>query len=309
MNKNNMNNTNAGFAKRDRHNDAAKLIALLTTLNKNIEAARHYDEYKDDLEAYKESLTKSLMMAVGEENYVFVAGDTRYTFDTNGIEAMLVRLDKLSKKFQVAANAKNRLNEDAGNYASALSIILGNAVNELDTLNALNAATATPVNNDYIGELSKEGNRQLMEQEYIRLINEFRERVSIAEGRVDEFEDISEKVEDIYEELAIINKRLTSLEEKAEPPIHIPSKACDEEKLEQNGIIPNTVDEGEHYEPKQMEEIDVPEIDVNAGDIMELDNNDITAVHTGDIKVGRIGHNINIKIGGNVVINGDDDIK
>ena len=290
---------------------ALSLMLVAQLLFTLLEAARHYDEYKDDLEAYKESLTKSLMMAVGEENYVFVAGDTRYTFDTNGVEAMLVRLDKLSKKFQVAANAKNRLNEDAGNYASALSIILGNAVNELDTLNALNAATATPVNNtDHVEELSHEENRrQLMEQEYIRLINEFRERVRIAEGRVDELEDVSENVEYIYEELAVINKRLMSLEEKAKPLIHIPSKACDEEKLEQNGIIPNTVDEGEHYEPKQMEEIDIPEIDVNAGDIMELDNNDITAVHTGDIKVGRIGHNINIKIGGNVVINGDDDIK
>lgn len=162
---------------------------------------------------------------------------------------------------------------------------------------------------------SNAGKRDALALDVVKLY----ERIQIIEGRVGELEDIGERVPDLDEEIGDIYRRINTLEEKAKPPIKIPAEVCDPNKLMKLfGIHQDCTDttatnaEDGCKIPTEMESIDIPEIldaDVQTGDIMALDTNDITAVHTGDIKVGRIGHNINIKIGGDVVINGDDDIK
>ena len=162
---------------------------------------------------------------------------------------------------------------------------------------------------------SNAGKRDKLALDVVKLY----ERIQIIEGRIGELEDIGERVPDLDEEIGDIYRRINTLEERAKPPINIPAEACDPNKLMKlSGIHQDCTDttaanaEDGCKIPTEMESIDIPEIldaDVQTGDIMALDTNDITAVHTGDIKVGRIGHNINIKIGGNVVINDDNDVK
>jgi hypothetical protein len=165
------------------------------------------------------------------------------------------------------------------------------------------------------GKLALSAAKDAMTPDIVKL----QERINIMEGRVDELEDIGERVPDIDEEIGNIYRRINTLEERAKPPINIPAEACDPNKLmklfgiHQDCTDTTAANAGDGRKiPVEMESIDIPEIldvDAQTGDIMALDTNDITAVHTGDIKVGRIGHNINIKIGGDVVINDDNGVK
>lgn len=384
MNKNNMNNTNASVSasKRNRHEDAVKVISLLTVLKKTIETASHFEEYKNDFESFRSAAVQALMTASDIPDNEIVLNGYKYPMNANGIESMLVHMDKLDHRYQKADAANDELPHASAEYLSFLSQVFDTAFviseNHTDTVFAdseINNHTLlmkNPQNNENAGtpccHCSDNGDKEICQscvdapQEVAnnkwkrvgissllaeiqalsdRLYNfennagklafstardalaldvvKLYERIQIIEGRVSELEDIGERVPDIDEEIGDIYRRINTLEEKAKPPINIPAEACDPNKLMKLfGIHQDCTDttaanaEDGCKIPAEMESIDIPEIldvDAQTGDIMALDTNDITAVHTGDIKVGRIGHNINIKIGGDVVINGDDDIK
>lgn len=385
MKTNNM-NTNASVSKRNRHEDAVKVISLLTVLKKTIETASHFEEYKSDFESFRDAAVQALMTASDIPDNEIMLNGCKYPMNANGIESILIRMDKLDDKYQKATAANDELPHANAEYLSFLAQVFNTAFviseNHTNTVFAdseinnhtllmknsqqNNENAGTPcchcsdngnkeicqscvdapqeVNNKWkhvdissltetvqalaarlydfqsnAGSLAMSAAKDAMTPDVVKL----QKRLDIMEGRVDELEDIGERVPDIDEEIGDIYRRINTLEEKAKPPIKIPAEACDKNKLlELFGIhqVPSQSNEGDFDSnkedgckiPAEMESIDIPEIldaDVQTGDIMALDTNDITTVHTGDIKVGRIGHNINIKIGGNVVINDDNDVK
>ena len=376
MNKNMNNTNNASVSKRNRHEDAVKVISLLAALKKTSETASHFEEHRDNFESCKAALTQILATAPEKDDNASVTlGSCRYLLNTSGVESMLTHMDQLNDKYQKAATAKDELPAIVTAYAALIGDVIESntahqitptPVNQNLPTNDENAGTPcvhcpdngnedvcvgcvdrapdidmTPkLTTDYeyllqqihvlsdrlyqfesnAGSLAMSAARDAMTPDVVKL----QKRVDALEEYVDKCEDAIDKVPDFEEELSDIYNRLATLEEKAKPPIRIPAEACDQNKLlelfgihqvpfqsNEGDVDSNKEDDGCEI-PAEMESIDIPEIldaDVQTGDIMALDTNDITAVHTGDIKVGRIGHNINIKIGGNVVINDDNDVK
>ena len=354
MKTNNMNtNASASTTKRNRREDAARVISLLTVLKKTAETASHFEEYKNDFESFRSSAVQALTTDIPDNEIVL--NSYKYPMNVDGVESMLIRMDKLNGKYQKAATANDELPHVTTKYLSFLNEVFADSEINNHTLSMKNPQNnenaGTPcshcsnncdkeicqscvdvnissllavihVMSDRLynlesnaGKLALSAAKDAMTPDIVKL----QKRINIMEGRVDELEDIGERVPDIDEEIGNIYRIINTLEERAKPPINIPAEACDPNKLmklfgiHQDCTDTTAANSGDGCKiPAEMESIDIPEIldvDAQTGDIMELDNNDITAVRTGDIKVGRIGHNINIKIGGNLVINDDNNIK
>lgn len=315
MNKNNMNNTNASVSasKRNRHEDAVKVISLLTVLKKTAETASHFEEYKNDFESFRSAAVQALITASDIPDDGMVINGHRCPMNVNGLESMLIRMDKLDGKYQKAAAANDKLPYATAEYLSLLSQVFNVGIvtskNHTDIVSVDSeignhtSLMKNSQNNENAGTASAA--RDALALNLVKLY----ERIQIIEGRVGELEDIGERVPDLDEEVGNIYKRINTLEEKAKPPINIPAEACGQNQLMRDNVW-TSVDMNQLLEHinqlQQMDEIDVPDIpDIDA----DVQTGDIAAVRTGDIKVGRVGHNINIRVGGNLVINGDDDIK
>lgn len=337
-----MNNT-----KRNRNEDATAVIALLATLKKTSDAASRFEEYKNDFESYKSALTHVLATAPEQDdNAAVTLGGVRYLLNTSGVESMLLRMDQLNSKYQKAAAAKDKLPNALAEYANIIWEVIEGGTNQPSIpvnqktfsdchVCAEDVQERTTSDYEYllqliqvisnrlsefeggkVGKVAFSAAKDAMTPDIMELrgaILKINQRIDMLESRIEELEELGERVPDFEEELHDINERINSLEK---PPIHIPVGTCNQSKLMKLfGITAAPTEEpvqsqegdidcSDKHGASEMETIDIPEI---------IDTNDITYVDTGDIKVGRIGNNINnninIEIGGDLIINGDEDVK